>query len=141
MAAHVRPVGARGCVGCAAPPRGRERPRRDPAGLGALPQLPLGAPPPTPLRQWGTAERGCLCRVRTTGRWGLSARFPAPLWGAGSGLARARVHLVEQMLVLPLHHRPLQLQAGRQLTVLDVEVTRQQPELLDGLPPLEPLVE
>src|SRR5690606_34894838 len=58
-----------------------------------------------------------------------------------SRLARALVHLLDEVLVLALHHGPLQLQARGDLAVLDVEVARQETELLDGLPALQALVE
>src|SRR5690606_23356449 len=56
-------------------------------------------------------------------------------------LSRSLVHLLDEVLVLALHHGPLQLQARGDLAVLDVEVARQETELLDGLPALQALVE
>ncbi|AKZ55655.1 hypothetical protein SAM23877_2606 [Streptomyces ambofaciens ATCC 23877] len=84
-----------------------------------------------------TARRGPL-EVPKTDR---SGHRPGGRGARPLRLAGALVHLLDQVLVLPLHDRSLQLQAGGDLPVLDVEVAGQQTELLDGLPALETLVE
>src|ERR1051325_7159193 len=52
-----------------------------------------------------------------------------------SSLSPCRVHVVDDVLVLGVHERPLELHGGRQLLVLGREDLLDEPEGLDGLHP------
>src|SRR5690606_33484930 len=65
-------------------------------------------------------------------------RGPFHAWRLGEG---ALVHLLDLGGVRGLDCPPLDLERRGQLATLHCEVTRQDGELLDGLPAVEPLVE
>src|SRR5688500_16179237 len=92
------------------------------------PAVPRGAGP-------GAAPRAAPRRpARAAGSHAPAGRGPraAPPHPAppsprqASRLARPLVQLLDQVLELTLDHRPLQLQTRREVTVLDVEIARQQ---------------
>src|ERR1039457_1969979 len=95
-----------------------------PAGRASTQTRPASEPAPQP----GTRT---TCRRRSSPRIGETGS--APRWPA--------VHLVELRLVSRLHGLALDLHAGCQLALLDRQVPVEDPEVLHGLPAVEPAVE
>src|SRR5207302_4157515 len=109
----------------------------------------------TTRHRWRPATRGpCACPARSRSGWrpasasapapGRPARPPLPsrpLPILSSSLAPFGIHAVDDVLVLAVHERPLQLHGRSQLLVLRREDLLDQAERLDRLHPGQLLVD